>query len=208
MEVKRYHGNRSATFVVHNVGLCRISQHLTNGLVWEPGVHDVFQRYLDRSSVVIEGGSHIGAHTIKLGMMASHVYAFEPMPESCELLRANVRVNGLRNVTIIDRALSDVARGNIKLNWNLTVVEGPWGDVEDDYEVPFTTIDHLNLPRVDLIKLDIEGYETRALRGAKRTILKYRPVIMLGCSCPELERMGYHQCRDNRGIYVPRGKFL
>ena len=53
----------------------------------------------------------------------------------------------------------------------------------NEVEVPVTTIDalteELGLPRVDYIKMDIEGAEREALRGAAHTIERYRPTLML-----------------------------
>ena len=53
----------------------------------------------------------------------------------------------------------------------------------EDVEVALTTIDQLvsdlRLPRVDYIKLDIEGAEREALRGARRTLANHRPRILL-----------------------------
>jgi hypothetical protein len=50
-------------------------------------------------------------------------------------------------------------------------------------EVPVTTVDHLveelHLPRVDFIKMDIEGAEREALRGATQTLARYFPELML-----------------------------
>ena len=41
------------------------------------------------------------------------------------------------------------------------------------------TLDELNLPRVDFIKIDIEGMEMEALSGARDTINKYHPVLLI-----------------------------
>lgn len=47
------------------------------------------------------------------------------------------------------------------------------------YKAKAVTIDSLNLDSCDVIHLDIEGYETNALRGAMKTIQKYKPLIVL-----------------------------
>ena len=45
--------------------------------------------------------------------------------------------------------------------------------------IPMYRLDSLNLPQIDYIKIDCEGYENTILRGAKETILKYKPIMVV-----------------------------
>ena len=68
---------------------------------------------------------------------------------------------------------------------------------ENSIEVPVTTIDNLvaalGLPRVDYIKMDIEGAEREALQGARETLRQHRPRLMLD---------SYHR-RDDMAVLPP-----
>ena len=116
------------------------------------------------------------------------VIAIEPAPENLECLRRNYA--------------SEIASGRVivvpKGVWDkddfLTLRVDPKNSAADTFvlhregtvgieKVPLTTIDELvselNLPRVDYVKLDIEGAEPRALAGAKQTLAKYKPRISI-----------------------------
>lgn len=45
-------------------------------------------------------------------------------------------------------------------------------------KVPITTLDSYNLPRIDLLKIDVEGYEIHVLKGAEETLLRCKPVVI------------------------------
>lgn len=187
--VDNYHNEKPAFFYIYDN--CPISKELEQNSIWEKNLHDVFEKYITKDSIVIEGGCHIGAHTIKLGMLAEHVYAFEPMESSYTLLKNNIEDNNLENVTIIKKGLSDTC-DEVYFEWVNNYNPGcsglsnnPMGRpnwVEENktkHYVDLTTIDLMNLEKLDFIKLDVEGYETLAISGGLETIKKYRPIITL-----------------------------
>ena len=85
---------------------CPISSRIKNNVFWEKHLHDIFEKFINEKSIVIEGGCHIGAHTLKMALICKHIYAFEPFPTSFDLLNNNVKVNNLENVSIIKKGLS------------------------------------------------------------------------------------------------------
>ena len=52
-------------------------------------------------------------------------------------------------------------------------------DAESTYEVDMVSIDSLKLPKVDFIKIDIEGMEMEALAGARKTLNKHKPMLLV-----------------------------
>lgn len=141
---------------------------------------------------VIDGGANQGAFTIplaqKVGMEGS-VYAFEPQRLTYQVLCANAAINSLANVFALQAALGAVQSvATIPLldprlpyhSGGVRAAEAGQGE-----RVPVLTIDGLNLPRLDLLKLDIEGHERAALRGAVRTIADHRPVLYVENDKPE-----------------------
>tara|TARA_Y100000992_G_scaffold300777_1_gene270154 strand:- start:9900 stop:10607 length:708 start_codon:yes stop_codon:yes gene_type:complete len=187
--VDKYHDNKPALFFIYDN--CYISSHLKQNIIWEKHLHNIFEKYITPNSIVIEGGCHIGTHTIKLGMLAEHVYAFEPMPSSYNLLKQNAEINNLKNITVIKKGLSNTSN-KVYFDWiphdnpgGSGLSNNPMGKPEwienDEQRIPvdLTTIDLLNLERLDFIKLDVEGYESLAISGGLKTIQKYKPVITL-----------------------------
>jgi len=187
-EIQNYHNNTPAYF--HTYDNCYISNFLKQGEVYEKDMHDVFEKYVKKDFVVLEGGCHIGTHSIKLGKLCKKLYCFEPLPTSYDLLIKNVQENNLTNVKTFKNALSDNAT-KVFFNWVLPFNPGasglhdnPMGNINStptDIQVETLTIDSLNLSELDFIKLDVEGYELKALKGGIETIKKFKPIITLEC---------------------------
>ncbi len=139
--------------------------------------------------IVLDCGANVGVFTrVALKAGAFRVVAIEPAPDNIECLRRNFA--------------GDIASGRVILYpkgvWDrdgvLTLHEDPnntaadsfvinrqgWQDVKG---IPVTTIDalvtELHLPRVDFIKMDIEGAEPRALKGARKTLKRFRPRLAI-----------------------------
>jgi FkbM family methyltransferase len=181
-EVPQYHYG-SARFFVYNNDF--ISAVLQRGHVWEQHMQRLFERVLTKDSVVIDGGAHIGAHTVKLSRLAKYVHAFEPLTPTFDLLDKNLGINGCRNVTAYRQALSNSV-GNSSYGWIENGNLGGAGlsqslEEGSEFYVDTVTIDSLGLDQLDFIKLDIEGYEQQAIEGGMKTISKFLPMIALEC---------------------------
>lgn len=177
-EVKDY-----AKFKVYKTDL--ISDVIRHGEKWEPFLHDVFDKYVTKDSIVIEAGCHIGTHTVKLAQLAKQVICFEPLESSFKLLNENLQLNGLSNVKAYMEGLSDTPS---RASFSYVNKDNIGGAVlEDGFDIPLKTIDELqavgdnNYSRVDFIKLDVEGYEKKVIIGALNTIKQWHPVITLEC---------------------------
>lgn len=125
---------------------------------------------LNKDSVVLDIGANIGVTARMFAARAGQVHAFEPSPRALRLLRANAGAN----VTIHPVAVGDEV-GTVKIAEEVTLDTSYVGD--KGIEVKCVTVDSLNL-KPDFIKIDVEGYEHRVLRGAAETIRCCRPVIM------------------------------
>jgi FkbM family methyltransferase len=138
-----------------------------------------------QGDVVLDCGANVGAFSRRaLDAGADRVIAIEPSPENLECLRRNLR-DGIEKgrVQIVDKGVWDsetvlqftVDKQNSVEN---SFVLNP-GDSVSVIRVPVTTIDRivqqLGLPKVDVIKMDIEGSEKQALRGAHHTIISFKP---------------------------------
>jgi FkbM family methyltransferase len=137
---------------------------------------------------VIDGGSHHGASTVYFAdrvRPSGHVYAVELDAGNVELIGENLVLNPpvRDSVTVIERALCDGGGGAIPYRPRDSTM-GPvridqWGELIAS--TPTVTIDELvedlGLHRVDFIKLDLGGWERRALAGARRTLSRFRPAL-------------------------------
>lgn len=188
--LENYHEEQPARFKLYS--RCSICDIIKTGRIWEPHIHLVFEKYLDTNSVVIEGGCHIGAHSVKLSKLSKRVLYFEPLPPSYNLLVENLRINGCNNFVAHQQGLAE-RKSFGKFSWITTgnvgasgLCENPMGELhrvpeDENFDVKLTSIDDLNLDQLDFIKLDVEGYEIKAIKGAIETINKFRPTILLEC---------------------------
>lgn len=144
------------------------------------------------------------------------VFAFEPHPFAFEQLRKNVSLNGLDNVVAVNAAVGDgpgqttlhasdqeVALSSIRpvqeeLDRRFTVdiltLDGFFG-LDEDVELPQVTAlgprETAASARVSVIKMDIQGAELLALRGARRLLERDRPILVLEEWPAGYERFGY-----------------
>lgn len=132
--------------------------------------------------VAIQAGGHVGTWPIYLSHHFETVYTFEPAPENFDCLVRNIAAHARAPAAVFAArgALGD-ARGPIEL-----YISGKStgqhrvrkGDPAALGTVPTYRIDDLELPIVDAIFLDLEGFEGHAVRGAIETIRRHRPVVM------------------------------
>jgi FkbM family methyltransferase len=131
---------------------------------------------------VVNGGANIGALTVPIAELVpqGRVYAFEPQPEVFQLLKRNTRTR--KNITTSDCALWH-ADGETKMRLLHELTHPNIGaliinDAGGSHTAKTVSLDSwLHSRRVDLIFLDIEGCESNALRGARETIARFRPVL-------------------------------
>ncbi len=136
------------------------------------------------SETVVDGGASQGIYTCafaaKVGP-SGRVYAFEPLAYAVECLRNNVALNGFGNVGVFEGALAEKAGTSF-----IDMTRGPaYASIVHDFghgsgtEVATFAIDELRrdgqLGKLDFIKLDVEGAELAALKGARETIGQDKP---------------------------------
>ena len=165
----------------------------------------IFTRLVGADGVVFDIGAHAGQYAKLLARIATQgrVYAFEPSGYACSILRLATRVNGLSNVSIRCQGLGDKP-GNLTLNTPLKpsgTFQFGLAHLGDETEgpvhredVPVTTIDDVagdeGLRRLDFIKMDVEGWEMRALVGGQTTIRRYRPAMLIELVDAQLAEAG------------------
>lgn len=181
---------------------------------------ELLGQILKPGAVVVEAGANIGAHTVPLARACApgRLYAFEPQQPVFQALCANLVANGITNVTALPEACGE-AEGRVRMpaiDYGAPQNFGSVAVLDADspmpgHEVRLTTIDGLNLAACRLIKIDVEGSEPRALRGAAETIRRCRPVLYVENLVAEqqqevislIDGFGYRQWWHAPPLYAP-----
>lgn len=144
------------------------SEDLYMALPWrEEEVTRAIRSVLGPGDVFVDAGANIGVYTVYASRLGTRVVAVEMIPETAQILRTHISDNDCRNVTVVEAALSDRSGDTVRA----TVTPGKYGqahlsDVGEIIVQTATLADVLaDIPHVRLIKMDLEGAETAAIRG-------------------------------------------
>lgn len=155
------------------------------------GEYDIaFQKiceyFLVPDALVIDVGANIGMTSIVLSHYLPNglIYAFEPGKAIVELLRKNISINGIGNVKIHDDALSNKSE-QVSFTEDSAFGYIGAGKIAEhsQYKINAVTLDdfvkNAALPRLDFIKIDVEGLELQVLLGGEKTLQNYNPILFL-----------------------------
>jgi FkbM family methyltransferase len=146
---------------------------------YEPEVSDLLRSTLTRGATFVDGGANIGYYALLAGQLVGptgHVYAFEPEPVAFKYLQANILSSGLSWVIPHQGALADRPGSRLFVpsllegGFLASEIPGP----REGVEVEADSLDHFfsekGWPKVDLIKIDVEGAELSVLMGMKELV--------------------------------------
>jgi FkbM family methyltransferase len=162
---------------------------------------------LEPGMIFFDVGANAGVFAIsaakKIG--GNGVFAFEPCSSTCELLKRNLLLNRLADVNVVQMALGDsVGVGMLQVNApgkdglnTLGQATHPGSKVVGQESVRITTADVFmkdhKIPRVDVMKVDIEGAELMMFRGARELLERADAPVILYEGFGFLTRgFGYH----------------
>jgi len=161
--------------------------------IYEPKVIRALREHLRVGDTCLDVGGHVGYLTILMARLVGpggRVVAFEPVPETFQALRENVRLNGLENVRVECTAVGE-HEGTISL-FRDADQELSWTPSVSAYSVPGNHQEKISVPvlsldaylenselRPSVVKIDVEGAELAVLRGARKMLLEARPVVLV-----------------------------
>ena len=158
-------------------------------LSWNPAEYVAFRSTVRPGMVALDVGANVGAYSLLLGRWtgpSGAVFAFEPAPDPFNGLVRHIHLNGLDDVVKPMRLAIGDASSNARLLLAGTAGESRLATAVDSsasiVTVPVTTIDEFCAQEriePDFIKIDIEGFELAALRGARETIRARRHALSL-----------------------------
>lgn len=182
-----------------------VSENIIKHGKYEEHISSVLPLLVSSGDVAVDVGANVGFHTLTLSELVGSkgkVYAFEPNTENVRLLLLTKAREKLDNVEILPFALSDSigaatfstaigSNGNFLPNNEATLVH------PNCIVVPTVLMDTLfSGSKINFIKIDIEGAEYKALKGARKTIERFKPTIISEFSMEMLARVSGVQGGD------------
>lgn len=167
---------------------CYIRNHMMSGRVYEHHIiNGMLKEYVEKSKYIVDVGANIGCHTISYAGMnqEAHIWSFEPQKKLFDLLNTNVNLNGytdrihLHNCGLGHKECTlemqglDTVEDKTHMGWN----KGGLGIGRGGEKLDVKTLDSLDLPGLDYMKIDVEGAEGLVIQGGQETIKKFKPVI-------------------------------
>lgn len=173
---------------------------------FEPSTVRAYSRVVKEGDIVLDIGANIGAHTLYLARQVGpkgRVVAFEPTDYGFAKLTRNIELNPNLSdrIDAVQAMLSDQTEDippEVYASWPLEKASDlhprHLGRLMKTKQATCITLDgylaEKGINRVDLIKMDIDGYETAALRGAVETLRRHRPVMVMELAPHVLDEHG------------------
>lgn len=176
-------------------------------------LRDALHALRGADGVFVDIGANNGHHSLFMSRHAKIVHAFEPYPPVIARFRSMIRENHLRNIVVHPVGLGErnadlpffaPPRSNLGTGSFDPGKSGnrPAGSLK--IVVGDRALEAAGVRRVDLIKLDVEGYEKPVLTGLHRTLARSRPLVVLEVSLDSQRAMSFKSAAELRAAFPPR----
>lgn len=164
-------------------------------------------QFVKYGHIAFEIGANYGQYLRRLSPLVGNegkVFAFEPAGITFECLKRNTRLLGITNASLHRIALSDQSGEQtlhtpVKKKGNIAIAQASLAADPDlkvlDETCKTETLDSFvfnnEIEQIDFIRCDVEGHELSVLNGAKRTIERFRPPMLIEIHPNMLTRLGH-----------------
>ena len=152
----------------------------------------IIPKILHDPRVIIDIGANYGPYSFFLSKLypKARIFAFEPATRSYSILKKIIKRFNLANVISVKKGLgAKEERKEIVMPLQYTILayvsdkNAKKSDKDSTEEIEITTLDNFvkrnKIKRIDFIKCDVEGFELEVFKGAKKTIQKFKPIILV-----------------------------
>ena len=168
---------------------------------WEPLTINWLHDNLNKGDIVIEVGANIGAHSLIISKIISpegQLFCFEPTNYAYEKLNKNFNLNpDLKQNTRLIKSFVSNKEGSkksykIRSSWVVDKSVALGDSMDEDFSGEIINLDDffIDLPKLNLIKIDVDGFDFKVLQGAKEIIKLFKPTIFVELGEIDLNRNG------------------
>lgn len=169
---------------------------------YEKDTFSYFEKIIKPTDTILDIGAHIGLFSVFFSKKLNskgRVICFEPTPGTFQILKRTVELNDLRNCTVVNAAIADKSGS---LSFNLTSKDGEGSNanslVQTERTVNVTEVKVFSIDdyrrieklKIDILKIDVEGYELNALIGAMETFSNDKPSGILALHPQSIKKLG------------------
>ncbi|MCX6757180.1 MAG: FkbM family methyltransferase [Candidatus Nomurabacteria bacterium] len=229
--IKMYGGNKPFEYHVNTQGVsfdimldpvnnCLVDESIEKFGFWEKELGSIFKKYLHKGDIFLDIGANIGYHSLFVASILNgtgKVYSFEPIRRLANQLNESVILNKFQNIEVCNFGLAEydedsrviyIRDENIGGSSLLRYKDLELVKVKEVEKISVKKLDSFLLnTEVDMIKIDVEGFEYEVLKGAIDILKKYHPIIIMEFSpifynqeskqksyniISFLENLGYH----------------
>ena len=179
-------------------------QIYTEGIYSVEKYHTMYFRNLLKPGwVFFDIGANIGYYTLQASMRVGKkgkIYSFEPVSKTLKNLRSNIKLNKFENIDTFQYIISDIGKTTRiyigdETNTGTSRCSPQYIKNTQNYEsIKSITVDdfvELNrINKIELIKIDVEGYEMKVLLGMRKSIAKYHPTLLVEINTKALAEHG------------------
>ena len=182
-----------------------IGWHVAFFGTYEPESREIFRTVLPVGGVAVDIGANVGWHTLLMARLVGErgrVFAAEANPSVRKRLEEHLKLNHLAQVDVIPFAIAD-REGSVEFygpeadavdsgdgHVVAAAVDGPRGTIRIETRSLDAIVAATEIQRLDLIKIDVEGYEWPVFRGAEEAIARFRPHIVFEFNAEYASRGG------------------
>lgn len=200
----------------YKAGSIRKIQH--NGINYELDISDIMDWYVyfgfkdsarsklyslvNKGDIIFDVGANIGCTSLNFAKLIGKggiIHSFEPDPINHNSIQKNISLNNFDNIILNKLGLGN-EKGSFKIytvdknNKGMNrIVEFP-DSIEDFKEIQVTTIDKYvrknNIQKIDLIKIDVEGFELKVLKGSAEVLNNFHPSLFIELDNKNLKEQG------------------
>ena len=180
---------------------------------YEQGVTQVLLKFLQEDTNFLDVGANIGYFSLIASKKCSlgKVFSFEPDPTNYDLLKSNIALNSLNNIRPYNLALSDrdenLYFSSMGFDQNLgarftaketaTLTQHSLPQAKAPTQIKAVAFDQFLLnEKINIIKIDVEGFELNVLRGMKEMLSQQHPLIITEFAPSNLKDIGKIEPRE------------
>ena len=158
---------------------------------------------IDENQTIIDIGANVGNVSLQIAYLLGdhgHVHSFEPDPLNFKRIEANVKRNDFKNIQLNNLGLGN-EEGSFHIatvnegNQGMNRIVGEHSDLKNLRKIEVTTLDNYveknHLKKINLIKIDVEGFEYNVLMGALNVIKNNHPIFFIELDDNNLLEQGH-----------------